>query len=486
MTSLFSEIPVRDTITPEDVYNIAIDWVQGIYSSRFYQDKTLLAEPFSDLSEKKIERQNEVIKFESCKTDRGIAWGFRHELKDDRGRLWATESVLLKESGQSILTTRVHCFQDELGATVTTPKKPYLIKMYLENSFGDTDISLPVSDSPLRLTESDIDLANEILSGNASISMPTIYVSAPHQRNVNLVDIDKLAYDLGGLAHVVSEPSRGFSFRLRDRTQGRNPYNGTIALIVPSKGVVKKFSLKDDGRDNSNNAETPLATEIRNYIAKISSNRPSRFGWDWTLLQSRKGEIKRASLPSDLKSSEVEDFIKTFTAEMHAKDEEILRLSQQIGQMQTSEAQRTSSDVGIINPELSHTIAEIYPGEISDRVRHAIKICCDNESLGLTDRDLAVFDSILMQSEYSGGAVNLTYKIRSAGHDTRTSGQQISSILTGIGFLKTEDGKHIKLTPPANLSGISPVTLAKTPSDFRSGQNQASQISNNLGLIKLK
>ncbi|MFX8903204.1 hypothetical protein ABTM99_20040, partial [Acinetobacter baumannii] len=80
--------------------------------------------------------------------------------------------------------------------------------------------------------DDDVNLANLILSGKCSKSLPIIYISAIVDGEWLLTEeeIKKLAYDLGGIAHVVVEPNRHFSFKLRDQCNGRNLYGGTIGI----------------------------------------------------------------------------------------------------------------------------------------------------------------------------------------------------------------------------------------------------------------
>jgi hypothetical protein len=88
--------------------------------------------------------------------------------------------------------------------------------------------------------------------------------------------IEKFAFDLGGIAHVVVEPNRAFSFQLRDRTAGANAYRGTLAIALPGRGIVRRaylgFRLPD---------VDDLLTFVHQATIGIRNQMPAE-GWDWT------------------------------------------------------------------------------------------------------------------------------------------------------------------------------------------------------------
>lgn len=481
MSGFFTEFPVTKIIKPEDIYYIALQWLSGVKGSSFFGKDLAENFPFSHKPSEIFGGAGELIAFEYLSFLEKEAFGFRHQRKDAESRLWATELVLVKGAVDAVVTVRVHCLQGELGAKIETPKKPYIIKMLLEASFGGVDIDLEVSDTAHSLDVGELEKASKILGGHATISIPVVYIS----RNIRgklLVDADKLAFDLGGLAHVVVEPSNRFSFELRDKCADCNPYNGVVALCLQGRGIVKRYFPPAYGGDS----KFDIATAIRRDIARITSNRPSNFGWDWSDLQAEIGRRTRDALQSVSEQRGVDDYIAAFDKELQAKDDEIERLKRQLEAVQQEEASRMAAEIGIINPDVLDAIPEVFVGEISDRVRFLIERAIENESYGLSSRDKFVFSRILTMSEYSGNAVRLAHKIKAAGRDSNKACREISEILGELGFDRSDDGKHVRLAPPSGLGGVDSITLAKTPSDHRSGKNEASQIIGGLGLVHLK
>ncbi|PJN93419.1 hypothetical protein CNY89_20955, partial [Amaricoccus sp. HAR-UPW-R2A-40] len=176
-------------------------------------------------------------------------------------------------------------------------------------------------------------------------------------------EIEKLSYDLGGIAHVVVEPDRAFSFQLRDETEGRNAYGGTIGLSVPGQGIVRRYYLGwqiQDGRE--------LATAIVAAASSLRSQMPA-FGWDWTELQEQALRVQREREKDSLTEAEWNQLHQEQIDNLHDR---IRELEQQFSaipaaSLGTDEAEfSTDNLVQRVGPE-------VYSGEISDRLRLAAK-----------------------------------------------------------------------------------------------------------------
>lgn len=224
----------------------------------------------------------EELRLRELKGDLGLqAIGFRHDFPDERGRLWRTECVLKyadKLTGQDIIRFRTQCLANTPGAYLESPRKPYLIKSLLKGGLGGLDRSLEVSDQPLWLDDNEIGLetARNVTIGEANELLPIIYVSSSDRNDwaVSQNEIEKLAYDMGGVAHVVVEPNRLFSIRLRDASAGRNVYGGTIGISIPKRGFVRRYYL---GWQIEN--KRALLDAVKLTITKMQAQSPA-LGWD--------------------------------------------------------------------------------------------------------------------------------------------------------------------------------------------------------------
>src|SRR5690606_21637042 len=121
------------------------------------------------------------------------------------------------------------------GTPIPRAKQPYIVKQLIRNLGGGEDGQLTVSDLPISLAPGDAELAASIISGEAKIGLPVVYVSVGNGGECYL-DCRQLAKRLCGLAHVVIEPDRKFSFEVRDLVDGENPYGGAIGVFWPQGG----------------------------------------------------------------------------------------------------------------------------------------------------------------------------------------------------------------------------------------------------------
>ena len=96
-----------------------------------------------------------------------------------------------------------------------------------------------------------------------------------------VLDPNRLAYDVGGMAIVLVEPSREFSNKLRSSSGGANPYGGTIGVILPEFGLVRKFYL-----GGNYDTQRKLSEAIKSFLVFSISNRRSEKSIDFAGLQS--------------------------------------------------------------------------------------------------------------------------------------------------------------------------------------------------------
>lgn len=212
-----------------------------------------------------------------------------------------------------------------------------------------------------------------------------------------------------------------------------------------------------------------------------SINRP--YALDWRGLQEAQSRELRKRLgekiAGDRASSEAEldNYMSAFDAEVDAKNARIVELEAALSTALASTSGHSLEGVGIISDELCRHIGqELYDGEISDRVRRGIFNYANSQNFLKSKRETYVLNKFLELGEYSGRSLGLVSEIKSAGRDANELGSRMGAILLRLGFLRTEDGKHLKFSPPQGLGGIDVAVLPKTSSDHRAGKNQASDL----------
>lgn len=411
------------------------------------------------------------------------AIGIRHDLPDDLGRVWRTECVLKRdaaEGGQDVVRLRTQCIATTPGARLDTPRKPYLIKALLKNGWGGRDQQLIVTDQPVWIENNDAGLASakSVTLGDAAKWLPSVYVSAIGVSSwlLSQREIEKLAYDLGGVAHVVVEPDRAFSFLLRDKTKGRNAYGGTIGLSVPGQGIVRRYYLGwqiEDGKE--------LAAAIVAATSSLRSQMPA-FGWDWTELQEQALRVQRAREKDSLTEAE---WNQLHQEQVDNLQDRIRELEQQL---RVSPAESLGTDEAeFSNDNLVKRVGpEIYSGEISDRLRFAAKTTLSvAEQIGLDARSKAILQRIVERLPASPALAELSKDLERATKDPKRVASELTFLLARHGYSEKSDNKHIRLEANKGFDGLDAITLPKTPSENRGLTNLRKQIARTLAITKL-
>lgn len=409
------------------------------------------------------------------------AIGFRHDFPDEEGRLWRTETVLRRAAaadGQDVLRLRTQCIAREAGVRLDAPRKPFLLKSVLQAGWGGQDGLLAVSDQPIWLEGSTegLGIAAAVTTGTGSLFLPTIYVSAlgPNRWPISKDAIEKLAYDLGGVAHVVVEPDRAFSFNLRDTTSGQNAYGGAVGISIPGRGIVRRFfsgGRLAEGHD--------FLTALRGIVLDIRSQMPAN-GWDWTELQEQALRQQRERDRNRLSAAETEALY----------DEEIEALKDQVDQLkdQLSRYNMTAvpeSDEGSLASLSAEIGFEIYPGETLDRLRLAAKTTCATADRdGLDERSKALLEKFAKQAP-SPGFTRLRDELKRVTKDGSRLADQLSHLLGDHGYREKSRNKHVRLEPQDGFEGLAAITVPTTPSDKRGLTNMRTQVERTLGLTKL-
>ena len=482
MTPFATEFPVEANSNRAAFVFQVITWLRGIRQS------TVLAERGDEEIEGEAAllsaKSGETLRLRTLDRDGGFqAIGFQHDFPDSDGRLWRTEGVLRRgaaEDGQDLVRLRTQCIARFAGVRLESPRKPYFIKILLQDSWGGRDGMLHVTDVPhwLGADEDAMSIAREVTLGRGSRHLPVIYVSAtgPGKWLIPRRQIEKLAYDLGGVAHVVVEPDRAFSVRLREETAGANAYGGTFAIALPGRGIVRRLYLGwrlPDPQD--------LLALVREVALEIRGQMPAE-GWDWTELQEQVLRLQRQRDRNRLSAKETEDL---YDQEIAILKDRIAELEEQLASNADARVQPSDVEYGMLPASLIKRVGpEIYAGEFTDRIRKAAKECSDRDDV-LDARSRAVLAAIAEALPPSPALTELLQDLKRVTKDPKGIAGQLKWLLARHGYREKSDNKHIRLEAMPGYLGLEAITLPKTPSDGRGLINLRKQVEKILGISNL-
>ncbi|HLP70252.1 MAG TPA: hypothetical protein VK181_22310 [Rhizobium sp.] len=337
MTVFSTEFSVRDSVTREMFAAQAIAWVSGMTDTTLFGsgiDKNDLGDETTIVS-----RSGERFTLKECSLCDGFAIGARHEIPDDFGRAWRSEVTLISRPARAALRVKTQCIIASDGAKPQTPKKPYFVKLAIQDAWPTTDGEFDLSQEPFQLSETDVELASRVINGSVSALLPIVYVSKMDGNRTALGEdeVERLAFRLGGIAHVLVEPSRDFSRRLMQAAGARNPYGGSIGICVSGFGVVRRYFL---GPMFPHPDE--LSQAIYGFAAQYVTNRKPRLGWDWQDLLEESTRQLRSQV--DAGSADFEAWITNVGEEIEEKDNEIKVLREQLERLQREGLESAKND----------------------------------------------------------------------------------------------------------------------------------------------
>ncbi|SEP37022.1 hypothetical protein SAMN05444123_11853 [Rhodopseudomonas pseudopalustris] len=482
MSSLATEFPVRSIRDRAQFVAQVVSWLKGTSYSTIL-DRPHETDLHGDTAHLRSKSGEELRFREFCEGGSLTAIGCRHDFPDNEGRVWRTEAVLRRDtpvSGQDLIRVRTQCLAKHHDARVSFPRKPYLIKALLNDNWGGTDGDLSVSDVPVWLADTveALNAAHAATIGAATKHLPVVYVSAVGTSKwvLDAKQIEKLAFDLGGIAHVVVEPNSAFSFRLRDLTGGVNAYGGTIAVSAPGRGIIRQARLGFRAPDPEE-----LLVFVRNTATNLRTQMPTE-GWDWTELQEQALRLQRER---DRNKLSVADMDALYKEEVVNLKEKIVQLEEQISSRteQESAEEEDQSLLGILGKKLG---SEIYRGEFADRLRMAVLDCLSRaEQTGLDDRSKFVLGVIADGLPLSPELGELLDDLKRATKDPKKVASELTSLLARHGYREKSDNRHIRLEPKSGYDGLDNITVPKTPSDSRGLINLRKQVERTLGIARL-
>lgn len=426
----------------------------------------------------------------------------RYEKKEDDGIVWDTDYVMNFDSMKMAVRLDRSYTEDALE---TDPKfsTPHFIKLLIDKGHIEDDGDLSVLCSPVIIGETNLELLTNIINGHKHYKLPIVYVSKTYC-NDDPVNVSTLAYKLKGAAHVLVEESNTLNQRIRDNCNSKNEYYGAIGIYYPRKAWEhKKYLYRNSvGYDNllmdkvlravihysnSQQTDTLLTWQgVNNALLRdrLASQRQERLAAEEArrkaealttmLIDTRDEEERRIRKQAlDDARNEANSLLDSFDGEntkLQQKVEELVRANETLQfENQGLKAKLDSRDTAPVL-YLGEEI-EFYPGEIKD-ILLAVLSEALKEIPSETRREHIVKD-IIHNNDYQKLSESKAEKLKQVLKNYNGMSKKTRQALDDLGFKIAEEGKHYKITYYGDERYQT--TYAKTPSDNRSGKNNAQQ-----------
>ncbi|MGV3708628.1 MAG: hypothetical protein ACO1Q7_07285 [Gemmatimonas sp.] len=461
-----TEFPIPIGVRHDEVMAVASRWLKG---SPHHPWKDVVLHPIADGEAAQNDHEGQIVRRARVALIDEELSGFRHTWIEQGLREWTTELVCRSTKSSATIAVRLDCNQLVAGAYLPSSKKPILVKMLLQQFGGGVDSWLEVQDRPTKLREVQVDDAAAIVRGSTPVCLPIVYVTAGSS-HLPQVDADELARWLGGVAHVVVEPSRHFSLALARNVNRANPYGGAVAVFWP-RSADRHIRFLQRDFSSATELASAVADRVRDALTAV---RPTT-ELTWSYLQEQVARHRFETLKKT-GSTELEDYVKAFDDEQSAKDERIASDKREIGRLQ-AEVRRleaaTDAAAGLLGKGQE---PELYPGEIRDAVLFALRLGL--MSLEVEGRRSHIVSDLLETNSPTGTDEAMAESVKKCFASSGELTTANRRTLEDLGFEIAVDGRHHRASYRGD--GRYSFTISKTSSDHRAGKNLASEINRKL------
>lgn len=463
---LFStDFPLATGTTPLQILEECLYWVSESPYTNFTQVQLV-----NNISLEEFEKKsdNEKIEFECADDGELQIHSFIYTKRDD-SHAWITSVSFLTipRNGEAWVNVKAYCNSFTATSNIPQIKKPLIVIRLIDRYGGGIDGDLKVNHEHHELKDSLIDLqyAADLINGETGNRLPIVLISRYHSGFTAAIP-DRLARNLSGLAHVIVEPNRAFSNKLRPRVSSQNVYGGAVGIYWPSDGGVSVH--RKSSEKSTKEFEKEIFEELR---STISQRMPLR---KCSIEALR--ETKNKQLIEKLKKEESPDinaYIEAFDRDLLAKDERIEELEREVRRLEgLSRSLRAKNPLqgGIVIDTGSEE--DFFENEMLWIILDALKDQCDR--VPENSRRLHILQSITTQTAPHKISAEAAQTIREALRGYREMSTRTRSTLERLGFTISDEGKHLKLLYQDDSRYT--FTLPKSGSDGRGGLNAASDM----------
>lgn len=462
MLSFATEFPVKSGRQLADFLDCVRQWILGSPHTGFAESDLT---PMLSESEWVARKGNESIHLLQFGVSELASAAVRY-VRTDNDLQWTTTLVFSATTSDALVATRIMCESTHPAVRLPQAKKPVVLRVLLEGLGGGVDGPLQVADAPHLLGSSDIGIAADLLVGRASCRLPVVYLSAGFHGEY-LLDPVRIASDFAGMAHVVVEPDRAFSLRLKLEVASVNVYGGTVGIYWPDGGGRRSFFIGGEH-------ETP-GEVVRALFAELRAallNRRPLYRCTWAAVQEAASRsafefLRRSG------SQEVDKYVEQFDRDISAKQEKLDDAEREIQRLKNDLAifEARQATVGTLSLSTGAE-QDLYPNEILSFLKEALSDSIDR--VPSDSRRQHVLRAVLAAIPDLDEPGSRRERLKGILRDFRGLDRDSRRELQALGFEVSEDGKHVKLRFQGDDRYT--FTLPKSGSDFRGGLNSASDI----------
>ncbi|MGY2224701.1 hypothetical protein ACW9IK_18595 [Pseudomonas gingeri] len=460
-----TDFPLKSGTHGADLLGECLNWVIDSPHTKISEEEIF---SLREKEEFEYRKGYEFLEFDSAQDEKYKVLSFRYSKSDDK-YLWATTvSFLLLNTTQEVwVGVKATC--ESKGAVAESPpvKKPVIVIRLIDRFGGGFDERLVINHSALILSDDEDgrDLAVTLISGVCNYRLPIVYVSCGYNGRHQVIP-NRLARKLSGIAHVVVEPSREFSAKIRARVSSRNVYGGVIGVYWPHDGETTLYRYDRDWWTVKSFEE-----EIFSELSSVLSKRMPFQICTWGAVKDLKTRSAINKLTSE--GADANELADLYRIDVDQKNDIIKGLHQEISRLESLvrglQAKRPVQGGVMVNVGDED---DYFQDEIAGIVLDAVQEYSSRVPEG--SRRQHVLQSILAHNEYERYSGVISREIKEALRGYREMNGKVRSALEKCGFEVASESKHWKIIYKGDERYS--YVLPKSGSDNRGGLNAGSDI----------
>lgn len=455
---------VTKELTKERLIELTYEWVNN--SPHYGFDN--ISWNGEDLDEHEVGKQ----KLSVVLSNDAKILAIRLENIDDENILWTNDFIYEERDVRNILFVRLTRDAVNKESFVSREyNRPRLMKTILKLGYGAEDNNLLISEKEFLITERNLDLAENIICGRTKYLLPIVYVTKRFLDNATTLDTKELAKDLAGTAHVVVEENTEITAILKERTNGKNPFNGAVHIYYTDKVGTR---IVPDEFSKANVFRYKVVNSVCRRLSLVKVD--DKYTWGTIRYQKLLEKYRQDQQASSELEKACEEILKLKEKEHEQLVEDMeIELNELRSKVQNYEyafESRKKEQTGNITFNCSEE--EFYEGEIKDMILKLLenekkKMDTDPNQVGW--RRYHVLMGILKENEIIGKGEELSSELKDILSRIDRISAKDRKRLRELGFVSKEN-KHNKLYFHNDDRYL--ITLGKTPSDSHAAPNSAS------------
>lgn len=383
----------------------------------------------------------------------------------DRGNSWTTEIAGKKGDDDFVVSVKVYAETSAMVPIQINSKTPLVIREIVDSFGGAMDSFFEIKGSPFYLKGKVVDHIAGLIDGKVEHSLPCIYLSITNEGE-HLVNAKRLAKKLMGMAHVLVEPDVNFSFILKGLANDRPAFNGFVKVYWPDVTGCN-YSVYDPRKCAAGKFEDKIFHIVKEALLYKQMDKECSFSYAKEL--KLKGQIEDTR-------SQVEGFdgfLDEVSAEIDAKNAVLENHEEEIRQLK-SKIRFLESNNEVENGTFlcRGNCTDLYQAEMQDLITEFV---VENmKTVSFRPRAKHLLNSFIDANPKCGRRDQIKSELKTVFYSFERLDAATKNKLVALGFELEDAGKHVKMYYGENRDHCA--TIAKTPSDKRTGKNTFSDI----------